>query len=184
LIGEERKLAADPFLRQEDEEEEAATNATASNTTLPPPAAAATITASSRKITTIFIGGLHPRILQAHLEKMCQPYGTIERLHFCDKKGYAFCQYQNSDQAQAAMAALDGRGLLGRRLMVRPAHDQHHNGSNNLHQHATTTSGGGRDTSSSQSQNQHSKNPEKERERIEAKIQAVKRKLQDAQAGG
>lgn len=158
LIGEERKLN-DPSLAKEAEEvsfhQEAAL--------------------LDRKVTTVFIGGLHPRILQAHLEKMCQPYGTIERLHFCDKKGYAFCEYTNSEQAEAAMQALDGRGLLGRRLMVRPAHDQQHTG--NHARNASSSAWQNRSSTSSSSKN----DPEKEKNRIEAKIAAVKRKLQDAQ---
>jgi RNA recognition motif-containing protein len=142
LVGEERKLGGDEEVH------------------------------NKRPNATIFIGGLHPRIVQAHLEKMCLPYGSIQRLHFCDRKGYAFCQYATPEQAEAALQALDGRGLLGRRLMVRPAHSD---------QPKQATLSGSQPAASS---NSHcSSNPDKERERIEARIQAVKRKLQDTTSG-
>ena len=141
----------------------------------------------TNKVCTIFIGGLHPRIMEAHIEKMCMPYGNIQRLHLCDRKGYAFCQYALPEQASAAMQALDGRGLLGRRLMVRPARSdqqqQQQRGGGGGHNSATTTvnqqsssSGSSGGVSSSNS------NPNRERERIEARIEAVKRKLQNAQS--
>lgn len=163
LIGEERKLEG-PSLSE-----------TADLTTTE------TITEQQqqtrKQVCTIFIGGLHPRIVEAHLEKMCMPYGSIQRLHLMQRKGYAFCQYATPEQAEAAMQALDGRGLLGRRLMVRPAHNdqQHNNSSNPNNRGASTTATGSAAAETS------SANPEKERERIEARIQAVKRKLQEAQ---
>ena len=145
LIGEERKIAG----ADEGETDE-----------VPKP-----------KVCTVYIGGLHPRIVEAHLEKMCQPYGPIQRLHLCNRKGYAFCQYATPEQAEAAMQALDGKGLLGRRLMVRPAHAEQKTGivpGLPWQTNAVSNSGGDLD---------------KERERLEARIQAVKRKLQDSKSG-
>jgi RNA recognition motif-containing protein len=172
LIGEERKLAGQDAGDQETTVEEAEGGhqlasspvRTATPTATAPTAAAADI---SNPVCTIFIGGLHPRILEAHIEKMCSPYGSIQRLHLCDRKGYAFCQYSSPQEAAAAMQALDGRGLLGRRLMVRPAHSDTHQGNNGI-----AGMGGGQQAATS-----HNANPDRERERIEARIQAVKRKL-------
>lgn len=162
LIGEERKLKG---------EEHEETAKVADHPQSPIATATAAAAVSSKPVTTIFIGGLHPRILEAHIEKMCSPYGSIQRLHLCDRKGYAFCQYSAPSEAEAAMQALDGRGLLGRRLMVRPAHsDTHDNvGNAGMGQPATNSSS-------------NTINPEKERERIEARIQAVKRKLDARQS--
>ncbi|CAB9512729.1 nuclear pore complex protein [Seminavis robusta] len=167
LIGEERKLPdTDDDHAKESDSPKVAVAAHAA------PQAAAAAAAASKPVTTIFVGGLHPRIVEAHLEKMCSPYGTIQRLHLCDRKGYAFCQYSSPHEAEAAMQALDGRGLLGRRLMVRPAH-------NDTHQSNANTGLGG---AASNPNNSSSSNPDKERERIEARIQAVKRKLDARQS--
>ena len=168
LLGEERKLAdptttAAPLSSFPEAE---VVPAKQQQPTMTTPAAAVVPT---NKVCTVFIGGLHPRIMEAHIEKMCMPYGQIQRLHLCDRKGYAFCQYSSPAQASAAMQALDGRGLLGRRLLVRPAHSdqqQQQQQSSQQQQHNTNKASG---TGSS--------NPDKERERIEARIQAVKRKL-------
>jgi len=102
---------------------------------------------------------------------MCVPYGTIQRLHLCDRKGYAFCQYATPEQAEAAMQSLDGRGLLGRRLLVRPAHQDQGNTNNSSMNHSSNNHNDG-----------PSANPDKERERIEARIQALKRKIKDSQS--
>ena len=124
--------------------------------------------------------------MEAHIEKMCMPYGAIQRLHLCDRKGYAFCQFASADQATAAMQALDGRGLLGRRLMVRPAHSDQQQQSQSQQTSGGVGGGGGGNTHSSSgggaSSSNNKSNPNKEKERIEARIQAVKRKLQNAQS--
>jgi RNA recognition motif-containing protein len=70
---------------------------------------------------TLYIGGLHPRVAQAHLEKLLQPFGDIQRLDFLEKRGICFCQYSSQNEARAAQTALHGRTLLGRVLKVQPA---------------------------------------------------------------
>lgn len=150
LIGEERKLAGSDDVVE---------------------AAEVQRPANKSGNRTVFIGGLHPRIVEAHLEKMCLPYGSIQRLHLCNRKGYAFCQYATPEQAEAAMQALDGRGLLGRRLMVKPAHSENKSGAPGLPWQTASNAPA------------NSGNPDKEKQRIEARIQAVKRKLQDAKSG-
>jgi RNA recognition motif. (a.k.a. RRM, RBD, or RNP domain) len=168
LIGEERKLA------DQDEGDQRTTTTSEVAEAVHQLASSPIRTAgaaASHPVLTIFIGGLHPRILEAHIEKMCAPYGSIQRLHLCERKGYAFCQYSTPQEAEAAMQALDGRGLLGRRLMVRPAHSD-------THQNSSSISGmGGHQAATS-----HSANPDRERERVEARIQAVKRKLDARQS--
>lgn len=78
---------------------------------------------------TVYIGNLHPRVAQVHLEKLMKRFGTIERLELCfDRmgrpRGYAFCEYQTKESAQTAMDTLHNRRLSGRNLVVRPANDQ------------------------------------------------------------
>jgi RNA recognition motif-containing protein len=102
--------------------------------------------------TTLFVGGLHPRIGDLHLQKLFSPYGSIVRIHIVthkpgavpthdnpmaksktpskhaygsqQSKGYAFVEYGAVESARMAMERLDGRSLLGRNLAVRPAKRQ------------------------------------------------------------
>lgn len=84
-------------------------------------------TAPSNKV---YVGNLHLRVQQVHLEKLMQPYGTIVNIHMCyhmetgRPKGYAFCQFATAGQAAAAMAALHGRKLLGKSLVVQGANTE------------------------------------------------------------
>ena len=88
---------------------------------------------------TLFVGGLHRSITDAHLHKLFQPYGTVERVFQVfhkqsetthrpglagKPKGYAFVEYDSISSAQSAMKHLDGRLLLKRTLIVRPAHSK------------------------------------------------------------
>ena len=102
--------------------------------------------------STLFVGSLHPRIADLHLQKLFSPYGPINRIHIVthktaavpknnnlegkskipskyaftsqQSKGYAFVEYDNIDSARMAMSRLDGRSLLGKNLVVRPARKQ------------------------------------------------------------
>ena len=99
---------------------------------------------------SLFVGGLHPRISDLHLQKLFCPYGTIVRIHIAthnpsiqDKpnssnysksqmpakyiaglqqsKGYAFVEYNSIESARLAISRLDGRALMGKTLAVRPS---------------------------------------------------------------
>jgi len=74
--------------------------------------------------TTVYIGGLHPVVQQAHLEKLLGKYGTIERLDLVERKKCCFCQFSSANEAQAAILSLNGRMLLKRVLKVQPAKQQ------------------------------------------------------------
>jgi RNA recognition motif-containing protein len=120
----------------------------------------------------VFIGGLHRNVTETHVEKLMMPYGSIVRVNLvlqpgsATSKGFAFCEYQTIEQAAAAVAALDGRALLGRRLQVRPAYEK---------ERPTTigmATGGANKVVSK----------EKEQRNLETKIQALKRKIQEKQA--
>jgi RNA recognition motif-containing protein len=102
--------------------------------------------------TNLFVGGLHPRVGDLHLQKLFSPYGSINRIHMvthksgavpshdnpCAKsrtpskhafgsqqsKGYAFVEYSTVEAARLAISRLDGRSLLGKTLVVRPAKRQ------------------------------------------------------------
>lgn len=127
----------------------------------------------------VFIGGLHRNVTETHVEKLMMPYGSIVRVNLvlqpgsATSKGFAFCQYETIEQAAAAVAALDGRALLGRRLLVRPAYEK---------ERPTTIGMATGGTNKAASSSVTSK--EKERRNLETKIQSIKRKLQDKQAQG
>jgi RNA recognition motif-containing protein len=150
--------------------EDTITTAAAATPTTPPPSnTAARLSGAppSPSTCTIYIGGLHPRVAQVHLEKLLQPYGTIRRLQLCVPKHqtassssnhhYAFCEYASIEQAQVAMNTLHGRTLLGKTLTVQPAKERSSQGG--LLKRPATTS----------------------EKAIESRIQAVKRKLLEKQ---
>jgi RNA recognition motif-containing protein len=122
----------------------------------------------------VFIGGLHRNVTETHVEKLMMPYGSIVRVNLVlqpgstTSKGFAFCEYQTIEQAAAAVAALDGRALLGRRLQVRPAYEKERPTSIGM-------ANGGTKKGVSK---------EKEQRNLETKIQALKRKIQEKQAKG
>ena len=106
---------------------------------------------------TLFVGGLHPRVGDLHLQKLFAPYGSIIRIHLVthkpgaspsyvgskskttpkhtlgvqQSKGYAFVEYGTVESARMAMSRLNGKCLLGKNLSVRPAKRQKMDGANN-----------------------------------------------------
>jgi RNA recognition motif-containing protein len=68
--------------------------------------------------TTVYVGGLHPVIQQAHVEKLLGKYGTIQWLDMLPNKHCCFCHYETRNQAHTAIANLHGRSLLKRTLKV------------------------------------------------------------------
>ena len=141
-------------------QKDATTTAENAETTAPPPPQPHHAAATTTNKTTIFVGGLHPRIAQAHLEKLLQPYGDIQRLHYVVHKGFCFCEYSAEEQARAAQVALDGKRLLGKILSVKPAKHDQHSASSTIGHHAKP-----RATKS-----------------LESRIQALKQKLKEKQA--
>jgi RNA recognition motif-containing protein len=115
---------------------------------------------------TVYVGGIHSRMAQVHLEKLMKPYGTTKRLHLCIKnngRNFAFCEYERVEDAMAAVHALHGRRLLGNTLAVRPAHQESKMG---LLRH----NGGSHNSNKPMDLKQ-------EQRAIDSKIEALKRKL-------
>jgi len=80
--------------------------------------------------TTLYVNNLHPRLSEAHLEKLFQPFGEIIRIHIAKSQSpsgqpnrhrYAFVEYKQLESAKVAIQKIDGRSLLGNFLVVRPA---------------------------------------------------------------
>lgn len=122
----------------------------------------------SLKTSTLFVGGLHPRIAKIHLEKLFSKYGTIERLDFktTSTSHYCFCQLQSIAQAQRAMGELNGRMLLNKRLVVKPAHGQ------------SKYANQGMQTPDQRSTNNSGENLQNQQRQIEDKIRKLKRKIE------
>ncbi|CAH1366178.1 hypothetical protein MTP99_007574 [Tenebrio molitor] len=82
-------------------------------------------TASSR----IYIGGLAKTIVAADLEEKFKIHGKI--LGLVLQMGFAFVQYENESQAQAAIKNESNTMLHGRKICVRQALDKSQKGANN-----------------------------------------------------
>jgi RNA recognition motif-containing protein len=123
----------------------------------------------------VFIGGLHRNVTETHVEKLMMPYGSIVKVNLVlqpgssTSKGFAFCQYETLEQAASAVSALDGRALLGRRLLVRPAFEQQRPTAPGI---GMAAGGGGTNKANSTGVSR-----EKEQRNLETKIQAIKRKI-------
>jgi RNA recognition motif-containing protein len=113
---------------------------------------------------TVFIGNLHPRVAEVHLEKLMQRFGAIRNIKVCfltgKPRGFAFCEYEDKSSAKQA-ESLDGRTLFGNKLTVRPAHG----GSKQANLLRPPQSNARVDT-------------KKQQQALDLKIQTLKRKLQ------
>jgi RNA recognition motif-containing protein len=116
--------------------------------------------------TTIYVGHLHPKLTQTHIEKMFSKYGEVVRINLLANRGYGFCEMARPEQAAAAMTALHGQSLLGRPLTVRPANDKQSGTVSSLR---GSTGPSGRNLSTQQQTRQ-----------IDSRIQAIKRKLEES----
>jgi RNA recognition motif-containing protein len=125
---------------------------------------------------TVFIGNL-PRqyATEAVVEKLLQPHGRVQRVSVQQRTTgkntscFAFGQFANTASAAAAMAALHGRKLGGRPLVVRPAHEN----SGKLSAAAALGGGAVQPAASGSSSQQ--------RRKLESRIQAIRRKLDEKQ---
>ena len=115
--------------------------------------------------TTVYVGGLHPVIQQAHVEKLLGKYGTIQRLDMLPNKHCCFCHYETRNQAHTAIANLHGRSLRKRTLKVQLAN------SKSSPRRTDTTSISGRSFTRQMSRQNKTRS-------LDDRIQALKRKLE------
>jgi cold-inducible RNA-binding protein len=75
----------------------------------------------------LFIGNLSFQTTESGLRDLFQPFGQLTRVHMAmDRetgraRGFAFIEMPNDDEAQKAIAALDGKELDGRNIKVNEA---------------------------------------------------------------
>ncbi|GBL92595.1 putative RNA-binding protein 18 [Araneus ventricosus] len=79
----------------------------------------------------LWIGNIDSRLTEYNLLKILQKYGKIKKFDFLFHKsgalkgqprGYSFVTYETRQQAENALAALNGKQALGKNLAVRFAH--------------------------------------------------------------
>jgi RNA recognition motif-containing protein len=75
----------------------------------------------------IFVGNLSFGATEADVRSLFEPYGNIERVNLItdrdtgQSRGFGFVEMSGNDEAQRAIAALDGRELHGRNLKINEA---------------------------------------------------------------
>jgi RNA recognition motif-containing protein len=75
----------------------------------------------------LYIGNLSYEVTDGDLEQMCAPFGTVQSAQvIMDRdtgrsKGFGFVEMGNDQEAQAAIAGLNGKEVNGRRLNVNEA---------------------------------------------------------------
>jgi len=75
----------------------------------------------------IFVGNLDFAATEASLRSMFEPYGKVDRVNLVTdrdtgrSRGFAFVEMSDSNQADQAIAALNGANLDGRALNVNEA---------------------------------------------------------------
>lgn len=140
---------------------------------------------------SLFVGGLHPRIGDLHLQKLFSPYGEIVRISIVthnkndykpnkyatslqqSSKGYAFVEYTNIESARLAITRLNGRQLMGRSLAVRPSRRKMAD---------VTRSSGGGDSGKGTTQIT-AEEARREYGAVQSKIEAVKRAIEQKKRG-
>jgi len=75
----------------------------------------------------LYVGNLTYAVTDADLEKLFAPFGTVESAQVIadrdtgQSKGFAFVEMKTDQEAQAAIAALNGKEMNGRALTVNEA---------------------------------------------------------------
>jgi cold-inducible RNA-binding protein len=78
----------------------------------------------------IFVGNLNWETTEDELEQLFAPYGTVERVQILldretgRSRGFGFVEMPNRNEAQAAIAELNGMEVRGRPLTVNEARDR------------------------------------------------------------
>ena len=146
--------------------------------------------AASCDTNSLFVGGLHPRIGDLHLQKLFSPYGEIVRISIVthnkndykpnkyatslqQSKGYAFVEYTNIESARLAIARLNGRMLMGRSLAVRPSRRK-------MADVARSSGGGDSGKGTTQITAEEAR---REYGAVQSKIEAVKRAIEQKKKG-
>jgi RNA recognition motif-containing protein len=66
----------------------------------------------------LYVGNLTYSVNEASLRDLFDTYGDIESVKVIEQKGFGFVEMATSEQAQAAMDALNGSDFEGRTLRI------------------------------------------------------------------
>ncbi|PIK34889.1 putative RNA-binding protein 18, partial [Apostichopus japonicus] len=81
----------------------------------------------------LWVGNLDERLSEANLLKILKRYGEITQFDFLfhtsgpkqgKPRGYCFVSFKTVEEAVGAIAGLDGKNALGKKLLVKWAHAQ------------------------------------------------------------
>lgn len=84
--------------------------------------------------TKLYVGNLPYSVTSSELQSMFEPHGTVQSAQVIMEretgrsKGFGFVEMERGEQAQAAIAALNGKDLNGRALVVNEARPQEDRG--------------------------------------------------------
>jgi RNA recognition motif-containing protein len=76
---------------------------------------------------SLFVGNMSFRTTEADLRELFKPFGQVSRVHLATDRetgrarGFAFVEMPNDEEANKAIAALDGKEFLERNLKVNEA---------------------------------------------------------------
>jgi RNA recognition motif-containing protein len=110
---------------------------------------------------TLFMTGICHSLSKIHIERLFGKFGHVHRVDVKTSKTgsmFCFCEMDSIENAQKAIDNLNGRMLLSKRLVVRPAHDKN---------------GNSRPTALSSSHI----NPVRERKMLDRKIEELKQRI-------
>jgi RNA recognition motif-containing protein len=84
----------------------------------------------------LYVGNLSYNAGEDELRELFSQYGTVESVAVITdrdtgrSKGFAFVEFNNDQEAQAAISALNGKEMSGRSLTVSPARPKSEGGGN------------------------------------------------------
>lgn len=97
----------------------------------------------------LYVGNLAFQTTESELRALFEPFGQVERAHLAmDRetgraRGFGFVEMTNDDEAQKAIAALDGKEVGGRNVKVNEARAKEQGGSSGRGDRGRSSRGGG-----------------------------------------
>ena len=69
-------------------------------------------------VNKLYVGNLSYSTTNSQLEELFGQHGTVVSVNIIGDKGFGFVEMSNSDEAQAAMDALNNTDFMGRNIKV------------------------------------------------------------------